>query len=75
MDGAGGANIKFDVVHFESVADLMKPRRRRRLSEAQKVAAAERLRKYQPAKGQSVRDVVRQAAESGLESPPSKGLV
>jgi hypothetical protein len=69
QDGDDGANVVFAVEHFEEVAAIMKPRRRRRLSEAQRAAAAERLRKYQPAKGQSVRNVARQRSQEALESP------
>jgi len=32
QDGADGANVVFDVAHFDRVAEIMKPRRRRRLS-------------------------------------------
>ncbi|NQT16723.1 MAG: hypothetical protein HQ582_28455 [Planctomycetes bacterium] len=69
QDGDDGANILFDVEHFDRVAEIMRPRRRRRMSEERRREAAERLRKYQPAKGQSVQDLVRQRAESALESP------
>jgi len=39
------------------------------ISEEQRREAAERLREYQPAKGQSVLDLVRQRSEQALESP------
>jgi len=32
QDGADGANVVFDVAHFDQVAEIMLPRRRRRLS-------------------------------------------
>ena len=64
QNGADGANVVFDVAHFDAVAEIMRPRRRRRLSGAQKAAAAERLRQYQPAKGQSVQDLARQRSKS-----------
>ena len=49
QDGDDGANVVFDAAHFDAVAEIMKPRRRRRMSDAQKAAAAARLRQYQPA--------------------------
>ncbi|MFC1597104.1 hypothetical protein ACFL5Q_04080 [Planctomycetota bacterium] len=69
QDSEDGANVLFDVKHFDQVAEIMRPRRRRRLSPEARRAAGERLREYQPAKGQSVQDLVRQLAESTLESP------
>ncbi len=64
QDGDDGANVVFHADHFEEVAKIMRPRKRRRLSEEQRRQAAERLRKYQPGKGQTVQDLVRQAANS-----------
>ena len=64
MDGDDGINAVFDIKHFATVAQIMKPRKRRRMTEEQRAAASERLRKYQPAKGQTVQDVVRQAPET-----------
>jgi hypothetical protein len=32
QDGTDGATVVFDVEHFEAVAEIMQPRRRRRLS-------------------------------------------
>jgi hypothetical protein len=64
QDGDDGANVVFPVGHFDEVVAIMKPRRRRRLSEGQRAAAAEHLRKYQPAKGQSVKDLVRQRSKT-----------
>jgi len=46
QDGDDGANVVFDVSHFEEVARIMKPRRRRRLSPKQRHRNAERLAKY-----------------------------
>ena len=68
QDGDDGTNVVFDAAHFDEVARIMKPRRRRRMSDAQKAAAAERLRQYQPAKGQSVLESARQGANSDRES-------
>ena len=42
-----GANVLFDVEHFDEVAEITKPRKRRRLKEQQRQAAVERLRQYQ----------------------------
>lgn len=57
------------------LAEIIRPRRRRRLSEEQRQEAAERLREYQPAKGQSVLELVRQRAEEALESPFANPVV
>ena len=46
QDGSDGVNARFDVRDFERVAELLKPRRRRRLTVEQRRAAAERLAKY-----------------------------
>lgn len=59
MDGDDGVNAVFHVEHFDEVARIMKPRRRRRLSAEQRQAATERLKAYQfPA---------RQSSGAGLE--------
>jgi hypothetical protein len=71
QDGNDGINAVFDVAHFDRIAEIMKPRRRRRLSEAQKAANVERLRKYHPVKGQSVADVAAQAAREVETGDPS----
>ncbi|HUT09142.1 MAG TPA: hypothetical protein VMY42_01475 [Thermoguttaceae bacterium] len=72
QDGSDGANIVFDVAHFDQVAEIMKPRRRhRRLSDEERRAAAERLRQYQPAKGQSVQDLARQRSETARPCVPA----
>jgi hypothetical protein len=57
--GDDGFTLLFDIEDFEQVAQIVKPRRRRRLSDEQRAAAAERLRSYQPAKGQRVAELVR----------------
>lgn len=44
QDGDDGVNASFDVRDFDRVAEVMKPRRRRRMSEELKAAAAERFR-------------------------------
>ena len=62
QNGDDGANVVFDVAYFDEVAKIMKPRRRRRMSDAQKASAATRLRQYQAVKGQSVVEAARQGA-------------
>ena len=52
QDGDDGVTVLFDVEDFEAVAEIMKPRKRRRLSEEQKQKAVERLRPYWSTKGQ-----------------------
>lgn len=47
QDGADGVNVTFPLEHFDAVAEIMKPRKRRRLSEEQRAANIERLAKYQ----------------------------
>ena len=47
QDAYDGTNMKFHIRDFEAVAKLMRPRKRRRLSEAQREVAVERLTKYQ----------------------------
>ena len=46
QDGDDGANVVFHIDHFEEVAVVMKPRRRRKLSPEARQAAVERLVKY-----------------------------
>jgi hypothetical protein len=75
QDGDDGANVAFPVEHFAEVAEIMRPRKRKRLSEEQRQQATERPRKYQPAKGQRVQDLVRQAANSDQTSVPEVALV
>jgi hypothetical protein len=53
QDGSDGVDVIFPVDRFEDVAGLMKQRKRRRMTEAAKRQAADRLRQYQFAKGQS----------------------
>ena len=46
QDGDDGANVLFDVAHFDEVAEIMKPRRRhprRRLTPEQKARAVKNL--------------------------------
>ncbi len=46
QDGDDGANLVFDVKHFEEVARIMKPRKRRRLSALERERRVRRLQKY-----------------------------
>jgi hypothetical protein len=46
QDGSDGITIVFDVADFSEVAKVMKPRRRRQMSEEQKRMTTERLAKY-----------------------------
>ena len=51
----------FDVAHSDQAAETMGPRKRRRMTEEQRAAAAERLEPCQPRKGEMVQDLVLQA--------------
>jgi hypothetical protein len=46
-DGDDGINVVFHVDDFDTVAAIMKPKRRRRLTAEQRVEQVERLRNYQ----------------------------
>ena len=46
QDGADGANVVFDVEHFDQVAEIMKPRRRRRLSPEHRAKLLEASREF-----------------------------
>ena len=63
QDGDDGANVAFPLEHFEEMAEIMQPRKRRRLSEEQRRQSVERLRKYQFG-------AARQAAEADHLSVP-----
>jgi hypothetical protein len=47
QDGDDGATVLFHVNQFDTVADIIQPRRRRRLSPEARKAAGERLAKFQ----------------------------
>ena len=47
QEGSDGTNAASHVDHFDEIAEIIKPRRRRRLSAEQKRLAVERLSKYQ----------------------------
>jgi hypothetical protein len=47
QDGDDGVNVVFPMTDFDTVAAIMKPKRRRRLSAEQIAERTERLRKYQ----------------------------
>ena len=46
QEGSDGASILFDAKHFEEVARIMKPRKRRRLSPVKRARRVQRLRDY-----------------------------
>ncbi len=48
QDGADGVNVVFNVAHFEVVAEIMRPRRRRWVSETERQRLAELSRRYSP---------------------------
>ena len=48
QDGADGVNVVFSLEHFEEVAAIMKPRRRRQVSEAERQRLAEMSARYSP---------------------------
>ncbi len=47
QDGTDGVTVRFPPAHFTDVAEIMHPRRRRRLSAEARTQATERLKKYQ----------------------------
>lgn len=75
QDGDDGATVLFDIEHFDAVAEILKPRRRRRLTDAQRQRAAEHLRQYQPVKGQSVQDLARQRSGASHSRVPTTNPV
>ena len=46
QDGDDGATVVFHARHFDEVARIMKPRKRRRLSASERQKRAERLQEY-----------------------------
>jgi hypothetical protein len=46
QEGSDGSNIAFDVTHFETVASILRLRRRRVVSPEQRAIAVQRLAKY-----------------------------
>lgn len=63
QDGSDGVTVLFHVDRFGEVAEIMQPRRRRRLSEAQRRACTERLARVRP-------QALRSDAGAALESRP-----
>ena len=51
QDGSDGVNVVFDLKHFDEVAEIMKPRRRRQLSEQEKQRLIEMGAKYRYSAG------------------------
>ena len=47
------AIVLFDLAEFESIADLIRPRKKRRLSEAQRAECVERLRRVRPSRSKT----------------------
>ena len=52
MDGDDGANVAFNVAHFDGIAEIMKPRkkRHRELSPEQRAELATRMRRINQAR-------------------------
>jgi len=67
QDGSDGVNVIFEVTDFEKVAEIMKPRRRRRQTPEQRQASIERLAKYRftPARQSGFKPSGTQPAGSG----------
>lgn len=47
QDGDDGINAVFELEDFDTVAEIIQPRRRRRLTNEQRAASVERLRQFQ----------------------------
>ena len=71
QDGDDGVNVLFDVKHFDDVAAIMRPRRRRHVSEAERQRLAELSRRY----GRFRREAISQATNPASESPQTTLLV
>ncbi len=67
QDGSDGVNVIFEVTDFEKVAEILKPRRRRRQTPEQRQASIERLAKYRftPARQPGFEPSGTQRTESG----------
>ena len=63
QDGTDGVNVTFPLEHFDEVAEVMKPRKRRRLSEEQRARLVEAGAKYRFSRG----------AQSDSEGPVCDG--
>ena len=46
QDGDDGMNLTFELEHFDTVAEIVRSRRRRQMSDEQRAAAAEHLRQF-----------------------------
>lgn len=62
QDGSDGVNASFPVDHFDEVAKIMKPKRKRPPRTEAQLLATERLRKYHFSPGKN-------RPQNGLESP------
>lgn len=67
QDGDDGINATFDAKHFAEIAEIMLPRKKRTLSESQRQQNIERLRRFWPAKRETVFDVATQQAGAAPE--------
>ena len=65
QDGDDGVNVVFDVADFDTVAEILKLRRRRRkLSPEQAAALAERGRKYRFSPGAQIAGAAQRRTDS-----------
>jgi hypothetical protein len=62
QDGTDGQNVTFDAAHFEAVAGILRLRKRRRLSEEQRRALAERGERFRFAPGTGLAQIQRTPA-------------
>jgi len=79
QDASDGMNITFPAEHFDEVARIVRPKRRRRLCDAQRAASIERLRKYRLTSGKTSASAARHDAKStlkriGSDSPDPEDL-
>jgi len=77
QDGSDGQNFKFHKDHFPTVAAILRLRKRRRLTEAQRLAAAGRLARHAFSRGHpgtNSTDDAPSPAGGGVEGRKSSGL-
>jgi hypothetical protein len=67
QDGSDGINATFPVNRFDDVAEIVKPRKRRRLSPEQRAACTERLSQFRPEPQRQARNSDPERAQGGLE--------
>ena len=75
QDGDDGVNVVFDVKHFYEVAEIMKPRKRRRLSPEHLLAlqAGGAKTRFRPGTQPAVSDQITHPAEVGGSEDPVAG--